>query len=92
MGWSMMGPWTGWGGSGLGWWGVLTVILVLLFWALIIGGLVLLILWLVRRGRSAEISVGSGRSRALEILQERYARDEITREEHERIRRDIEDR
>lgn len=90
MGWGMTGPWMGWGGFGFGWWGILMVITMLLFWGLIIGGVVLLFIWLLRQGRPAEPGIGAGRSRALEILQERYAKGEITREEYEQMRRDIE--
>jgi putative membrane protein len=50
------------------------------------GGTILLIIWGVRQ------LTGSGRqgdSRALEILEERYARDEIDREEFESRRQDL---
>ena len=70
--------------------GVLMAILMLLFWALIIGGIVLLVVWLVRQGRPAGVGSGPGEGRALEILRERYARGEITRQEYEEMRRDLE--
>ncbi|HDH25369.1 MAG TPA: SHOCT domain-containing protein [Actinobacteria bacterium] len=58
-----------------GWGGWLGPLWMLLFW----GGIVVLIVWAVRSG-----SVGGGtrpKSRALEILEERYARGEIDRDE-----------
>jgi putative membrane protein len=57
---------------------------------LILIGLVLLIFWLIRQFTQASGAGGrSGTNRALEILQERYARGEITREEYEAMRRDL---
>jgi len=76
----MMGDWGGWGwGMGFGW------IFMVLFWALIILGIVALARWLFVAG-------GSGRSgqRPLDILKERYARGEINREQYEQMRRDLE--
>jgi putative membrane protein len=77
----MMGDWGGgWGwGMGFGW------IFMILFWALIILGIVALAKWLF----SASGSRGSDK-RPLEILKERYARGEITREQYEQLRRDLE--
>jgi putative membrane protein len=59
---------------------------MLLWMTLVMGGTILLIIWGVRQ------LTGSGRqgdSRALEILEERYARDEIDREEFESRRQDL---
>lgn len=67
MGPGMMGGW------GMGWFGG---IFMIVFWILILVGLVFVIRWLVQvTGKKDE----SGRhaSRALEILKERYARGEI---------------
>lgn len=68
----------GWGGMGLG---------MLLFWGLLIAGIVILV----------RCSRGSGTSRkgereksALDLLKERYARGEIEKEEFEQKKRDIE--
>lgn len=86
----MMG-WNGWhmGGWGMGWgW---------LFGLLLLAGLVLLVVVVVRAvsggvrqdpgTTSATNPAGSGRSRAKELLAERYARGEIDTEEyHDRLR------
>ena len=56
-----------------------------LFWVLILAGLVLLIRWLWMQARPAARTEES----ALDILKRRYARGEITREEFETIRRDL---
>jgi putative membrane protein len=88
-GWGGMGPgMMGWGGVGfnpLGW------IAMLLFWGVIIGGITLLALWLFRQATPAALGPGQP-SRPIEILKERYARGEITREQYEEMRREIEER
>jgi putative membrane protein len=79
----MMGGWGGWGwGMGFGW------IFMILFWALIILGVVALFKWLLSGGGTVG-SAGSSET-ALEILKDRYARSEINREQYEQIRRDLE--
>lgn len=69
----------GWG-MGLGW------IFMVLVWGLIIVGIVALVKWLM-----TQTSVGPRppNKTALEVLQERYARGEINREEYEQKRRDL---
>ena len=59
--------------------------LFVLFWLLVLAGLILLIRWLWVQARPATTAEES----ALEILKRRYARGEITREEFETIRRDL---
>ena len=59
--------------------------LFVLFWVLVLAGLILLIRWLWVQARPAARAEES----ALEILKRRYARGEITREEFETIRRDL---
>ncbi len=77
----MMGDWGGWGwGPGFGW------IFMILFWAMIILGIVALAKWLLSAG-----SPGSSASQQpLDILKQRYARGEITRDQYEQMRRDLE--
>ena len=69
-------------GSGMG----LSWIFMVLMWGLIIVGIVVLGKWLM-----TQTSVGQGppNKTAMEILQERYARGEINREEYEQKRRDL---
>jgi putative membrane protein len=68
----MMWPLYGWGFGGF-WW--IMPILMIVFWGLIIWGIVML----VRRPSSS--SSGPNDDSALEILKKRYAAGEITREE-----------
>ena len=83
MGPGMMGPgMMGWRGYGYGfnWLGaLLRIILAIIFLALIAFG----IYYLVGAGKPAP----SGRS--LEILKERYAKGEISKEEYERIKQEL---
>ena len=78
----MLGDMTsGWGWmSGFGW------IFMILFWALIILGVVAPAKWLLSTGKSAK----GGNSRPLDILKERFARGEITRAQYEQMRMDLE--
>lgn len=55
---------------------------VVLFWALVIVGIVLLVRWMLDR------SGGRGET-ALQILDKRYARGEINREEYDRMKREL---
>lgn len=64
-------------------WGIGMLLLMLLFWGLVIAGVVLAVRWLATQGRE------SRSDRALAILRERYARGEIDREEFEAKRRDL---
>ncbi|MEW6331354.1 MAG: SHOCT domain-containing protein [Pseudomonadota bacterium] len=60
---------------------------MILFWVLIIAGIVVLTKWLADGPRGS----GSPREKsALDILKEHYARGDISREEFERKRRDLE--
>ena len=66
---------------GFGWFGWFGAIFMLLFWVLIIVGIVWFVKWLVERDSGG---AGSSKRRALEILDEQYARGEIDDEEYER--------
>ncbi len=74
--------WHMWWGA----WGVGMLLFMVLFWALIIFGIIALVRWAFGTSGSR---VGAG-GRALEILKERYAKGELTREQFEAMRRDLE--
>lgn len=83
--------WGGMGGYGYGWDGGwlgmgIGMIGTLLFWVLIVVGIVVLVKWLV--GSQAPGGAPPAKS-ALDILKERYARGEIQREEFEQKKRDL---
>jgi putative membrane protein len=77
-GWGMHPGWWMWGAGG-----AVMMLMMLVFWGLVIAGLVLGIRWLSRQGRDDR------GDRALEILRERYARGEINKEEFDARRRDL---
>jgi putative membrane protein len=77
-GWSMHPLWGFWGAWGLG-----MMLMMLLFWAVVVVGLVLGIRWLLHLG--APVRSDS----ALEILRQRYARGDISKEEFDSKRRDL---
>jgi putative membrane protein len=60
---------------------------MILFWGLLIAGVVMLVRWLGGSGAGAGPR-GSGRT-ALDILRERYAKGEIDQHEFEQKRRDL---
>ena len=77
----MMGDW------GMGWFGM---IFMIIFWGLIIVGLVSLIRWLVQNMSSKGPSIDRmGSSKAIDILKDRYARGEINRDEFESMKKDL---
>ena len=81
----MMGNWHefGWWGMGMGW------LFMLVFWGLVIAALVVLVRFL--SGRQGDGAAGGPREKtAREIVQARYARGEIDRNEYEQKMRDLE--
>ncbi len=81
MGPDMMGSW------GMGWFGG---IFMVVFWILILVGLVFVIRWLVL-ATSKKGDSGQPTSRAIDILKERYARGEIDKAQFETMKRDLAD-
>ena len=79
MGPGMMGGW------GMGWFGM---IFMLVFWVLVIVGLVFLIKWLIQTTSSGKADGGIG-LKVIDILKERYARGEISKEEFETMKQDL---
>ena len=81
------GDYNGWhmgpgmmGGWGMGW-------IMLLFWILVLVGLILIIKWLLQMTSEDKKLTGGGR--AIDILKERYARGEIDKAEFQAIKKDL---
>jgi putative membrane protein len=68
-----------WGAGGL-----VMLLMMLVFWGLVIAGLVVGLRWLIGQ------SPTSRRDEAVEILRQRYARGEIDKQEFDTRRRDLE--
>lgn len=77
--WGHMTGWNGWGGAGM------FGIVHLLWWALLIAGVVVLARWLLSTRRQRN----SSEDRALAILRERFARGEIDKAAFEALKRDL---
>lgn len=72
--------------GGMGWFGM---ILMIVFWVLVIIGLILLIKWLLIQTRSGSSDTSKPSSSGLDILKERYARGEIDKKEFEEKKKDL---
>ncbi len=74
----------------MGPYGWISMIIGLVFTVVILGGLVWLVVWAVRRSGTGGFPSGtpSGMS-AKEIAQQRYARGEITREQYQQLIEDL---
>lgn len=70
----------GWMMGGMG-------LLSILFWILIIAGVVLIVRWLTERNGQGKTSPAES---PLDILKKRYAKGEIDRETFEKMKQDIE--
>ena len=66
----------------------IATIISLVFWALIIGGIVLLVVWLARNAGRTSLTALAG-DVPLDILKARYAKGEITKEQFDAIKRDL---
>jgi putative membrane protein len=78
-GWGMHPMWGMWGV-----WGIGMVAMMLVFWGLVIVGIVLAIRWLVTQGRDVRAT-----DSALDILRQRYARGDISKEEFDVKKKDL---
>ena len=66
-----------------GTWGIGMMLMMLVFWGLVIVGLVLGIRWLISQGKEPRSDS------ALDTLRQRYARGEIDKEQFEAMKRDL---
>ena len=82
-GYGMMGRY-GYGYSPLG--GIVSIV----FFALLIAGAVLLVLWLVRNAGVSSMGLRRPGEGPIDILKARYARGEISKEQFDAMRRDLE--
>ena len=80
--WGMMGP--GMMG-GYGWWWFMPIIIIV-FWGLVIWGIVALVRFIISSSNSG---ISRQTDSALEILKTRYARGEISKEEFEERKKDL---
>ena len=86
--------WSPWGMHMMwGSWGIGMMLMMFLFWAGIIVGIVFLIRWLVTAGHPGQqVASRNSTESALDILKKRYARGEINKEEFQDMRRDLQER
>lgn len=90
------GPMGGYGSYGYGM-GFLGIALMAVFWIAIIVGVVLLVRWLMAGGTHMggmhmgmpPMAPPPGTSAALDILKERYAKGEITKEQFDQMKKDL---
>jgi putative membrane protein len=76
--WGTHPMWWMWGA-----WGIGMMLIMLLFWGAVILGLVVGIRWLLRQGREQRPDT------ALEIVRQRYARGELTKDDFERMKKEL---
>jgi len=74
------------GGLGLGSFFLIPIILMIAFWVAVIIGIVYFVKWIILSGKRHETKP---EETALDILKKRYAKGEISKEEFERIKQDI---
>ncbi len=81
--------WNGMEGYGWGWMGF-GMITMVLFWVAVILGIVVLVKWVGGASASSDLALPPRPSKtALDILNERYARSEIGKDEFEEKKRDL---
>jgi putative membrane protein len=67
-------------------WGWLMMLFLVIFWLLLVGGVIWLIIWLVKKTDQQRTG---GQEQPLDILKRRYARGEINQEEYERMKQEL---
>ena len=78
---------TGWMMSGLGaGYGLFGGLMMLLFWILIIAGIVLLVRWFINEGKLKGFRT---EETLLDILKKRYAGGEINKEQYESMKQEL---
>ncbi len=85
--WAQERPWEAWGMHPMwgiwGMWGIGMMLFAFVFWGLVIAGLVIGLRWLLKVERGARPDA------ALDVLRQRYARGEISKQEFEEKKRDL---
>jgi len=79
---NMMG---GFYGGGLGWIGM---VFGFIFFILVVIGIIFLIVWLVKRSNHPRVENKTD-SKSLEVLKERYAKGEITKDQFDNMKKDL---
>lgn len=81
------------GGEGLGFWGVVSMILAIalwvIFWAIVIVAIIALVRWIYLKMFKGELWIFGKKETAEEILKMRYAKGEISKEEYESMKKEI---
>ncbi|HBP01003.1 MAG TPA: electron transporter RnfE [Candidatus Moranbacteria bacterium] len=66
---------------------IASLICTILLWLLIIWGIIMLVRWLIMNSKNGTIKGKD--SSAMRILKERYAKGEISRDEFEKMKKDL---
>ena len=77
----------GWPMMGFGGFGGIGMIFGFIFFILIVIGVIFLIIWLVKRSGYSTTEKPSTKS--IEVLKERYAKGELTKEQYENMKKDL---
>lgn len=74
--------WNDWTGG----WGLTMMLIMSMFWLIVLGGIIWFLVWAIRR-----MSAGGTpqQETPIDILNRRYAQGEISREEFERMKREL---
>jgi len=77
----------GWPMMGFGGFGGIGMIFGFIFFILIVIGVIFLIIWLVKR--SGYSATDKTSTKSIEVLKERYAKGELTKEQYENMKKDL---